>query len=183
MPPEPTTLIAPYRPTTPGHSVPRPPSGRLDPTELPIPLDGSIPVRSWMDAPTAVPDFDPRSSYVELFWLGILGPSATLLLRRLATGLVHNPDGFDLSIIDTARSLGLGRPTGRQSPFVRAVHRCCLFRLARFNGPVLEVRPRVPALHPIQLERLPESLQLAHHALEARIRASDKVGSGRSTGE
>jgi hypothetical protein len=29
--------------------------------------------------------FDPRSSYVE-DWLGILGPSTTWLLRRLAAG-------------------------------------------------------------------------------------------------
>ena len=35
--------------------------------------------------------YDPRSRYVEQFWLGVLGPSTTLLIRHLADAL----DGFE----------------------------------------------------------------------------------------
>jgi len=40
--------------------------------------------------------------------LGILGPSTTWLLRRLAAGLEASPDGFDLPLADTAQALGPG---------------------------------------------------------------------------
>jgi hypothetical protein len=36
---------------------------------------------------------DPRSLYVETFWLPILGPTAVLLLRHLATRLEETPRG------------------------------------------------------------------------------------------
>src|SRR5688572_3024262 len=41
---------------------------------------------------------DPRSPYVERFWLGVLGPSTTWLLRCLAYGFDGQPDGFDLDL-------------------------------------------------------------------------------------
>jgi hypothetical protein len=118
-----------------------------------------------------------RSSYVDLFWLGILGPSSTVLLRRLANGLEHSPDGYRLPIVDTARSLGLGPPKSRNSPFIRALHRCVVFRVARFVGPDVEVRRKVPTLHAAQLRRLPESLQAAHEVVVSR-RASSLVEVG-----
>src|SRR5580704_15030044 len=49
--------------------------------------------------------FDPRSVYVETFWLGVLGPTCTWFLRLVATGLDDNPDGFDLDLATTARAL------------------------------------------------------------------------------
>lgn len=147
----------------------RPPRfGHIDPTRLPAPIDGAIQVRTWDDPYLAIHGHDIRSSYVELFWLGILGPSATLLLRRLGAGLRHSPDGFRLPIADTARSLGLGVPTSRSSQFIRALHRCVIFKVARFEGDILEVRPQLPSLHAGQLERLPESLQAAHALLGQR---------------
>lgn len=122
-------------------------------------------VSEWADPYLSERGHNVRSSYVELFWVGILGPSAMLLLRRLATGLEHSPSGFCLPIVDTARSLGLGPPKSRQSAFVRALHRCVIFRTARFVGNGLEVRVQLPTLHDGQLARLPESLQAAHAQL------------------
>lgn len=146
----------------------RPRPGRIDLDTLPAPTDGSLRVTAWFDPYLAEHGHDVRSSYVELFWLGILGPSATLLLRRMASGLQRAPEGYHLPIVDTARSLGLGAPTSRQSPFIRALHRCVIYRAARFCGDDLEVRLRLPSLHASQLQRLPESLQAAHALLAQR---------------
>ena len=44
----------------------------------------TLPIVPWVDPVIDSLGFDPRSTYVETFWLGILGPSTTLLLRRIA---------------------------------------------------------------------------------------------------
>ena len=124
-----------------------------------------LPVRPWPDPVIDALGHDPRSTYVELFWLGILGPSTTWLLRRLAAGLDASPAGFDLDLADTAASLGLGSKGGRHSPFMRALGRCCQFDLA-LAGPdgTLLVRRKVPPLNRRQVLRLPPSLVAAHQA-------------------
>jgi hypothetical protein len=120
-------------------------------------------IRPWPDEVIDAGGFDPRSSYVETYWLGILGPSTTWLLRRLVAGLERRPDGYPISLSDTARSLGLSDRGGRSSPFVRAVSRTIKFHLAVPEGPeVLAVRRKVPALTSVQVDRLPPTLQSAH---------------------
>ncbi len=126
------------------------------------PLDGSIPVMAWSDPVIDQLGHDPRATYVEEFWLGILGPSTTWLLRRVAAGFDASPEGFLLPVVDTARALGLGAPSGKQSPFIRSITRACQFRLARWEGEVLSVRRKFPPLSQGQVRRLPESLQAAH---------------------
>ncbi|HET8930930.1 MAG TPA: hypothetical protein VFN21_09760 [Acidimicrobiales bacterium] len=161
---ETTSRPAPVTPS----AVARRGPGHIEVRQLPVPLDGSIAVRGWADDYLAIHGHDVCSSYVELFWLGALGPSSTVLLRRLARGLQLSPDGYRLPVVDTALSLGLGPPTSRNSPFVRALHRCVIFRVARFVGPDLEVRLKVPTLHAAQLRRLPDSLQAAHDVVVSR---------------
>jgi hypothetical protein len=73
-------------------------------------------VLPWADPVIDPIGHDPRSRYVELFWLGVLGPTATLLLRRLADGLESYPDGFEL---DVPRGSG-GPPSS-----TRSSGRCC----------------------------------------------------------
>src|SRR5580700_3965447 len=77
----------------------------------------TLPVRPWVDEVIDTLGFDPRSAYVERFWLPILGPSTTWLLRRVATGFDRSSGGFALPLADTARELGLGDKGGRHSPF------------------------------------------------------------------
>ena len=117
----------------------------------------------WVD-PVADPHgVHPCSRYVELYWLGIIGPSTTWLLRRLSYGLEVQPDGFDLDLSDTARSLGLGERMGKNSPFRRALQRLGTFELARSHGPSgLAVRTRIPPLPLRHLSRLPQPLQNSH---------------------
>jgi hypothetical protein len=151
-------------------------------------------IRPWSDDVVEKLGFHPRSSYVEDFWLGILGPSTTWLLRRLAAGFEYSPDGFALNLAETARSLGLGDRSGQHSPSVRSINRTVQFGLAQVSGPEeLSVRRRLPPLNRAQLLRLHwltggpgwrttfAALRQARH--DYLIRAAGKLSYGISIGE
>ncbi len=123
-------------------------------------------VAPWVDPVVDDLGHDPRSPYVERFWLGVLGPSATWLIRAIAYGFESQPDGFALHLPDTARLLGLGDRTGRSSPFVRAMSRMCAFELAYPRGEALMVRRQLPWLDRRHVARLPEGLQAEHRQWE-----------------
>jgi hypothetical protein len=125
-------------------------------------LPPQVRVLPWLDPVIDHLGHDPRSRYVEHYWLGVLGPSTTWLLRRLADRLDLEPDGFDLHLVDTATSLGLGMKNGRHSPFMRAIDRSCQFGMARQHGDdELSVRRRMPHVTQGQLKRLPGPVQRA----------------------
>jgi hypothetical protein len=136
-------------------------------------------IRPWPDEILDNVGFDPRSSYVENYWLGILGPSTTWLIRRLVAGLERQPAGYAISLSETARSLGLSDRGGRSSPFVRAVSRTIKFQLAVPEGPEsLAVRRKLPPLNGYQVGRLPPALQEAHARWQAEqltVPSSDLV--------
>ena len=120
-------------------------------------------VLPWPDEVIDSLGFDPRSVYVEAFWLPVLGPSTTWLLRRLVAGLDDAPEGYELPLSETARSLGLGDRGGRNSPFIRAIARTVQFELATPTGDRgLAVRRKVPPLNRRQLDRLPPAVQAGH---------------------
>lgn len=107
--------------------------------------------------------YDPRSPYVERFWLGVLGPSATWFVRYVADRFDVAADGFDLDIANCASAIGLGRPWGATAAFPRMVTRICQFGTGRLVGrTTLEVRRTMPPLTRKQVERLPESLRVEH---------------------
>jgi hypothetical protein len=134
-------------------------------------------VTAWHDPVIDKLGHDPRSRYVERYWLGVVGPSTTWLLRRLADELDLLPDGFDLHLVNTAAALGLGMKNGRHSPFMRAMDRACQFGLARRHGDTdLAVRRAIPPVTQGQLKRLPESVQVSHaewHAHQLTSAADD----------
>ncbi len=136
--------------------------------------EATLRVVPWVD-PIADPHgVHPCSRYVELYWLGIIGPSTTWLLRRLSYGLEVHRDGFELNLSDTARSLGLGERMGKNSPFRRALQRLRTFELARPHGPgSLAVRTRIPPLPLRHVSRLPDSLQASHRRWLAEQRLSE----------
>jgi hypothetical protein len=120
-------------------------------------------IRPWIDPVVDDRGHDPRSRYVEIFWLGVLGPTATWLLRRLASGLEVEPDGYELDLQMTAASMGLKFSPGRSSPFSRALQRCVMFGMAHpLPGGGLAVRRRIPPVGHRHLRRMPEQLQLEH---------------------
>jgi hypothetical protein len=123
----------------------------------------SLTVRPWVDPIVDDIGHDPRSAYVERFWLAILGPSTTFLLRHLVDGLDAAPDGYELDLAECASSLGLGNLQAPGAAFPRTVRRSCQFGAARMpGGPVLEVRRRLPPLSSRQLRRLSRARQEDH---------------------
>lgn len=120
-------------------------------------------VRPWPDPVIDEVGYDVRSPYVERFWLPVLGPTASWLIRRLVTRLDEAPDGFELDLALTATELGLGTRTGRHSPFLRSIDRCCRYGAAHLvDEETLRVRRKLPPLTRLQLVRLPEAQQEAH---------------------
>ena len=125
-------------------------------------------IEQWPDHVTAEVGHDPRSAYVERFWLGVVGPSALWLLRTFAYGFDTAPQGYPLDVHNVARALGLGDRVGRHSPVQRAVDRLCHFDLAHVRGGVtLLVRRDIPWLDERKVSRLPALLQVEHGQWEA----------------
>jgi hypothetical protein len=56
------------------------PSSFADAPELAAPLPASLHVTPWHDPVVDRRGHDPRSAYVEEFWLGVLGPPSTTLM-------------------------------------------------------------------------------------------------------
>jgi hypothetical protein len=123
-----------------------------------------VTIRPWYDPVVDDDGHDPRSRYVETFWLGVLGPTATWLIRRLAAGLDHAPAGYEIDLESTAQAMGLGFAVGRASPFSKALQRCVMFGLAHQIPGGLAVRRRVPPIAHRHLRRMPVDIQAAHQA-------------------
>ena len=145
-------------------------------TPLADPAVEQLYIQSWDDPIVDRMGHDPRSGYVEQFWLGILGPSTIWLLRHCRHELDRSPNGFVLDLGDTAGALGLGHNGGRNSPLARSIARACRFGAARPAGAgELEVRRRLPPLNRGQLGRLPPLLQRRHQAFVEAHDAADRT--------
>lgn len=136
---------------------------------LELSLSGpSLVVVAWHDDLVDPIGFDSRSQYVELFWLNILGPTATWLMRRMATGLDEYPGGFSLDLAETAQAMGLAFSTDASTPFTRAINRCVLFGVAQPVSGGMAVRRRLPPVAQRHLQRMPAHLRVAHSAWSRR---------------
>ena len=136
-------------------------------SSITLPGDGQITLARWADPLVERSGHPVNGQYVERFWLGVLGPTATWLLRRCAAEVDRSdvPVVLDLGVL--AASLGLAHHAGRHNPFSRGFGRCVMFGLMRaagHTGPLqsLEVRTFVPVLPARHLARLPAALQTAH---------------------
>ncbi len=150
------TDLHPERPT-----APAPTDRRLDFPEA------VLHVTTWDDPVLDNLGHDPRSHYVETYWLPMLGPSATWLARRLVSGLELEPEGFDLDPTEIALALGIGGRGGAHSPFWRSLERCRRFGVLRRSGPHVSVRRRLPPLTGHQIAKLPGDLRPRHDAWQA----------------
>ncbi len=127
-------------------------------------------VECWVDPVVDQLGHDPRSDYVEIFWLPILGPSCTLAARRMASWLELEPGGYELPLGPFARSLGLGEAAGRHAPVNRTLARLIDFGMASLGGGTFALRRSFPPLAARHLSRLPAHLVDDHaaHVTEAR---------------
>jgi hypothetical protein len=131
----------------------------LDPAQTAV-----LQVEPWVDPLIDRLGHDPRSHYAERFWLPVLGPSTMWLLRRIASGLEAQPEGFEMDLAAAAKALGLGATErqGRNSPFMRTLTRCVDFDMATLRGRTLAVRRKLPPLSRRHLLRLPPELVAEH---------------------
>lgn len=144
----------------------------------------TVMVVPWHDPIVDAVGFDVRSNYVELFWLNVLGPTATWALRRLVTGLDRYPLGYELDLAETASMLGLAYSAGTSNSFARALQRCQLFGMSQtVPGGGLAVRRRVPPVAARHLARMPPQLQAMHQQWRVREYTLDDLERGRALAE
>ncbi len=165
------TRRRPIPPPPPRRRPPDQPASRVtDPDAEPGRPSTTVVVRPWVDPAVDESGHDPRSRYVELFWLGVLGPTATWLVRRLVAGLEQQPHGYVLDLEQTAKAMGLSYSAGRSSPFSKALQRCAMFGLTHQTGDGLAVRRRLPRVAYRHLRRMPDAVRHAHDEwISARI--------------
>src|SRR5579875_2317088 len=136
----------------------------------------NLTIRPWPDPVVESAGVDARSDYVEKFWLPLLGPSATWLVRRLAEGLEVNAGGYECSPAELAWSLGLGR-NGRSRTLLRTLRRGADFGVLRLDGQgELSARRKLAPLSLRQIGRLPASLQEAHRVWQDHARETGAAG-------
>ena len=133
-----------------------------------VPEAPTVMVVPWHDPVVDSVGFDVRSNYVELFWLNVLGTTATWALRRLVTGLDRFPLGYELDLAETASMLGLAYSAGTSNSFARALQRCVLFGMSQPVPGGLAVRRRVPPVAARHLARMPPGLQAMHRQWQRR---------------
>jgi hypothetical protein len=123
----------------------------------------TVMVKPWPDPVLDVLGHDPRSWYVETFWLPTLGPTCVLLMRHLADRFDRTPDGLALDVTTTSERLGLGPRDGTSSPLRRSLARLEQFDLA-VSEPELVVRVRrnLPPVNRRHVKRMPVDLQARH---------------------
>lgn len=145
--------------------------------------DDTVMVLPWHDPVVDTIGHDVRSEYVELFWLNVLGPTATWALRRLATGLDRYPLGYELDLPETASALGLSYSSGTSSTFMRALQRCVLFGASQPVPDGLAVRRRLPPVAARHLARMPPRLRDEHRAWTVRTVSADDLPRARALAE
>lgn len=143
-------------------------------------MTATLAIRPWPDPVIDTLGHDPRSLYVERFWLPTLGPTSLLLLRRIAAGLDEHPEGIALDLGELSQALGLGHREGNSSPVVRSLDRLMQFDLAcgeREAG--YAVRRSVPPVNRRHVGRLPGPLQEEHRAWAERALAEPPLAIAR----
>jgi hypothetical protein len=135
-------------------------------------------VMPWEDAVVNSRGHGVHSSYVETFWLPVLGPTALFVMRRIDQGFGRFPHGYELDLCDTAKEMGLGF-TGSASPFARALTRLVMFGAAQPIDDALAVRRRMPRVAHRHLMRMPIALRESHRAWMA-LDASDAPDAARA---
>ncbi len=110
--------------------------------------------------------FDLTDPCVEQCWSAVVGPSSTLLLRRLPALWVNRVPA-EIGAAELSRSLGLGAGAGENSRLANTLDRLARFGLARPapDGCGLDVYRQVAPLSPRQLDRAPQWTQDAHERL------------------
>lgn len=129
---------------------------------LPPFTHGMLPVIAWHDPITEDVGEPIDSPYVERFWLPVLGPTSTLLLRHVDRRLAEAPDGVVLDIAELSRALGVSPIVDTNGHVPKALNRCVHFGLAQPVGDVLAVRRWAPPLSHRSIQSLSPTTRAAY---------------------
>lgn len=124
----------------------------------------TVALTAWIDPTVEAIGHDPRSRYVENYWLGVLGPTASWVLRRWSDTLDTNPNGIEIDLTELAREMGLSYTVGRSSPFAKAIQRLMMFGLAHSTASGIAVRRSIPDVAHRHVRRMTDNLQARHAA-------------------
>ncbi|MYG94536.1 MAG: hypothetical protein F4138_06035 [Acidimicrobiia bacterium] len=125
-------------------------------------LSSSLWIEPWQDNITEQTGHDPRSLYVEQYWLSVIGPTATWFMRYVAHEFDRYPNGFELSVPEISLQLGVSPKCGNRSGLHRTLERLVVFRLAAQGHAGFAVRRQLPHLNNAQIRRLPQHLKRSH---------------------
>ena len=126
----------------------------------------------WFDSTVDTTGFDALGEYTEMFWLPVIGPTATLALRRLCRWTDESPNGFRVTLDNLAATLGLGKATSRNSSLVRTLTRLVDFGFARREDDNFAVRHTVPIVPARLTERFPTGLAHRHRQVVDALTAA-----------
>jgi hypothetical protein len=120
------------------------------------------------------------SPYVDLFWLPVLGPSATALLKIVNIHFLLRPDNCAFGHDILSAVLGLGAGSSRNAPLPRAINRCVRFGLAKRTGSdSIAMRRFVSPISQHHLSRLPPVLQDRHSVFLEAVLSCPDASTGR----
>lgn len=146
------------------------------PWSLPV-IDGpDMWIESWWDPVVDRLGIAIRGDLTERFWLPVLGPTATWLMRHLDAHLDASPQGVRIEVTDAALAMGVASTPGTKGPFARALSRCAVFGLVQPVGDKVVVRRSMPPLPARYSHRLPATLRVAHRQWLSELSGERRTG-------
>lgn len=134
-----------------------------------IPLEALpeiILVDHWRDPLVETHGHHILDAYVETWWLPVLGPAASWVLRRLR--LAIDPEGpVQVDTATLASSIGLGAALGANAPLAKSVHRLLMFGAARRDGDSLWIRTHLGDVPAAYRRNWPDALIVDHAGAHA----------------
>ena len=128
-------------------------------------LPATIDIKAFEDPLVEQHGFLPTSDYVEVCWLPVLGPTATLLYRRLGSWAVGQPNGTPVDMVDLGVSLGLGESLNRSGLLYRGLSRLVQFDVTRWDQGALAVRRALAPLTEKRMRNLSYSAYCFHRSV------------------
>ncbi len=125
----------------------------------------ALELRTWTDPPGGGIGVDPRSPYVDHFWVPAIGPVAVCMAQLLIRTVNRESAGLVVALTDLATRLGVGVGETGLAALGEALHAleaAAVVQLAE-DGSVL-VRSELPYLGPTELAHLPQTLRATHQA-------------------
>lgn len=144
--------------------APQPPS----PNETEAALPPELRLMPWRDELVEAVGFGPRSMYVEMCWLPIMGPTTTWLYRRLGSWAEFNKEGVTVDTVDLSTSMGLGESLARNAGIARAIGRLVRFEAARWQADELHVRTALAPLPERSAKQLRGAARRLHEEMLRR---------------